>query len=145
MRNIADDEQNPGGSSSGSAVAVAAGFVPISIGTETMGSLMMPGDRSALYTIKPTLKIVSQEGIIPVALEADSAGPMTKSVMDLAHLLDVLVDPSKTTVPKDGYKSVVNGSWGDLKIGVVEPEKWLFPEKIVKYEKQASDQMVGRA
>ncbi|OAG13532.1 amidase family protein [Alternaria alternata] len=133
---------NPGGSSSGSAVGVAAGFAPISIGTETMGSLMMPSDRAALYTIKPTLKIVPQDGMIPVTLEADSAGPMTKSVMDLADLLDVLVDASKTTVPKGGYKSAVTGSWGDIKIGYVEPEKWLFPEFIVKYEKSATDQML---
>jgi amidase len=107
-----------------------------------MGSLMMPGDRSALYTIKPTLRIVPQEGIIPISHEGDSAGPMTKSVMDLAHLLDVLVDPNKTMVPNGGYKSVVNGSWGDIRIGIVEPEKWLFPERIVKYEKQATNQMV---
>jgi amidase len=108
-----------------------------------MGSLMMPSDRAALYTIKPTLKIVPQDGMIPVTLEADSAGPMTKSVMDLADLLDVLVDASKTTVPKGGYKSAVTGSWGDIKIGYVEPEKWLFPEFIVKYEKSATDQMVS--
>lgn len=102
----------------------------------------MPSDRSALYTIKPTLRIVSQEGIIPVTRESDSAGPMTKSVLDLADLLDVLVDPSKTTVPEGGYRSAVTASWGDIKIGIVAPEKWLFPERIVKYEKQATDQMV---
>ena len=104
---------------------------------------MMPSDRAALYTIKPTLKIVPQYGIIPVTYEADSAGPMTKSVLDLANLLDVIVDPSKTTIPDGGYRSAVTGSWGDIKIGVVDPEKWLFPHKIVKYEKQAMDQMVG--
>ncbi|KAK0717600.1 amidase family protein [Lasiosphaeria miniovina] len=131
----------PGGSSSGSAVAVAAGFSPISIGTETMGSLIMPSDRSALYTIKPTLKIVPQEGIIPVTPEADSAGPMTKSVLDLANLLDAIADPRKTTITEGGYKSAVTGKWGDIRIGVLEPENWLFPTKIVKYEKQASEQM----
>ncbi|KAJ5718499.1 amidase family protein [Penicillium malachiteum] len=109
---------NPGGSSSGSAVAVAAGFGPFSIGTETMGSLIMPSDRSALYTIKPTLGLIPQEGIIPVTHEADSAGPMTKSVLDLANLLDVLVDPTKTTVPEGGYKSAVTGEWGDINIGL---------------------------
>ncbi|KAJ8132894.1 hypothetical protein O1611_g731 [Lasiodiplodia mahajangana] len=133
---------NPGGSSSGPAVAVAAGFSPLSIGTEAMGSLIMPSDRAALYTIKPTLKIVPQEGIIPITLEADSAGPMTKSVRDLANLLDVLVDPAKTTVPEGGYQSAVTGTWGDIKIGVVEPDKWLWPEHIVKPEKEASDQML---
>lgn len=102
----------------------------------------MPSDRAALYTIKPTIKLIPQDGIILVSDEADSAGPMTKSVLDLANLLDVLIDPSKTTVPDGGYKSAVTGEWGDIKIGVVEPEKWLFPTKIVKYEQEASEQMV---
>ncbi|EGX92259.1 amidase family protein [Cordyceps militaris CM01] len=133
---------NPGGSSSGSAVAVSAGMSPFSIGTETMGSLIMPSDRAALFTIKPTLKIVPQDGIIPVTLEADSAGPMTKSVLDLANLLDILVDPSRTSVPEGGYKSAVNNSWGDIRIGYLDPEQWLFPTKIVKYEKDATDQML---
>nr|ODN92661.1 hypothetical protein L203_00941 [Cryptococcus depauperatus CBS 7841] len=113
---------NPGGSSSGSAVAVAAGFSPVSIGTETISSLIMPNDRSALYTIKPTLKIVPQDGIIPASLEADSTGPMTKSVLDLANLLDVIIDPSKTIIPEGGYKSVVTGEWGNIRIGILEPD-----------------------
>ncbi|KAF9770120.1 hypothetical protein IL306_012372 [Fusarium sp. DS 682] len=99
-------------------------------------------DRSALYTIKPTLKLIPQDGIIPVTTEADSAGPMAKSVLDLANLLDVLVDPSMTTRPEGGYKSAVTGSWGNIRIGVVEAEKWLFPTKIVKYNKEATDQML---
>ncbi|KUJ21855.1 amidase family protein [Mollisia scopiformis] len=133
---------NPGGSSSGSAVAVAAGFCPISIGTETTGSLIMPADRSALYTIKPTVKLIPQDGIIPISFEADSAGPMTKSVLDLANLLDILVDPSKTTIPEGGYKSAVTGSWDGIRVGWVEPETWLFPHEIVKYEKDVTDQML---
>jgi amidase len=67
---------------------------------------------------------------------------MTKSVLDLANLLDAIVDPSKTTVPMGGYKSAVTGEWDDIRVGVLDPEKWLFPTKIVKYEKEASDQMM---
>lgn len=107
-----------------------------------MGSLMMPSDRAALYTIKPTLKLIPQDVIIPITPEADSAGPMTKSVRDLANLLDVLVDPSNEHVPAGGYISAVTGEWRDIKIGVVEPQLWLFPEVIVKYEGSATDQMV---
>ncbi|CAO2654984.1 Nn.00g117170.m01.CDS01 [Neocucurbitaria sp. VM-36] len=132
---------NPGGSSSGSAHAVAAGFSPIAIGTETMGSLMIPSDRASLYTIKPTIKLVPQDGIIPVTHEADSAGPMAKSVQDLADLLDVLVDPSQTSVPEGGYRAAVTGYWGDIRIGVLDPGKWVLPEEIVKFEKEASEQM----
>jgi amidase len=76
-----------------------------------MGSLMMPSDRAALYTIKPTIRLVPQEGIVPISHEADSAGPITKSVQDLADLLQVLIDPNQTNVPKGGYRSAVTGSW----------------------------------
>jgi amidase len=96
-----------------------------------------------LYTIKPTLKIVSQDNIIPVSLEADSAGPMTKSVLDLANLLEVLVNPEKTTIPEGEYSSAITASWDNIRIGLIEPSgPWLFPDKFVKYEKEASDQMV---
>lgn len=132
---------NPGGSSSGSAVGVSAGFAPVSIGTETAGSLVMPSDRAALYTIKPTVKIVSQEGIIPISPEADSAGPMAKSVLDLANLLDILVDRDKTNVPLGGYRSAITGTWDHIKIGILEPEKWLTSERFLKYEKRAVAQM----
>jgi amidase len=108
-----------------------------------MGSLIMPSDRAALYTIKPTLKLIAQDGIIPITHEADSAGPMTKSVKDLANLLDVLVDPNYKNVPEGGYISAATGDWGDIRIGIVEPEKWLFPEIIVKYEQSAMDQMAS--
>ncbi|KAF4124991.1 amidase [Geosmithia morbida] len=134
--------QSPGGSSGGSAVAVSAGLSPLAIGTDTMGSLIAPSDRAALYTIRPTLKIVPQQGIIPITLESDSAGPMAKSVLDLALLLDALVDPTATEVPEQGYKGAVTGKWGDIRIGVIEPsDEWLFQRDFVKFEPQASEQM----
>ena len=68
---------------------------------------------------------------------------MTKSVLDLANLLDVLIDPSKTTIPEGGYKGAVTGSWDGIRVGMVEPEEWLFPREIVKYEKDVVEQMVG--
>jgi amidase len=103
---------------------------------------MMPSSRSAIYSIKPTLKIVPQDGIIPISPEADSAGPMAKSALDVADLLDILVDPSATKIPEGGYRSAITGSWGDLRIGVLEPRDWMSPPRIVKYEKSATDQMV---
>ncbi|KAF2106745.1 amidase family protein [Lophiotrema nucula] len=132
---------NPGGSSSGSAQAVAAGFAPVAIGTETMGSLIMPSDRAARYTIKCTVKTIPQDGIVPIARGADCAGPMAKSVEDLANLLDVLVDPSTTNVPPGGYCSAVTGTWDTIKVGYLKPESWLFSPEIVRYEKEATDQI----
>jgi amidase len=85
----------PGGSSSGSAVAVAAGLCAASIGTETSGSLLNPATQNGLVTVKPTVGLISCTGILPIAHSQDTAGPMTRTVRDAAILLNVLagLDP----------------------------------------------------
>ncbi len=80
----------PGGSSSGSAVAVAAGLCAASIGTETSGSLLHPASQNGLVTVKPTVGLISRAGIVPIAHSQDTAGPMTRNVRDAALLLNVL-------------------------------------------------------
>ncbi|TPQ37552.1 amidase [Bradyrhizobium guangdongense] len=80
----------PGGSSSGSAVAVAAGLCAASIGTETSGSLLSPASMNGLVTVKPTVGLISRAGIVPIAHSQDTAGPMTRTVRDAAILLNVL-------------------------------------------------------
>ena len=86
---------SPGGSSSGSAAAVAAGLAAAAIGTETSGSLLSPACQNGLVTVKPTVGLVSRAGIIPIAHSQDTAGPLTRTVRDAAILLNVLaaVDP----------------------------------------------------
>ncbi len=86
----------PGGSSSGSAVAVAAGLAAVSIGTETSGSLLSPANANGLVTVKPTVGLISRAGILPIAASQDTAGPMTRSVRDAALMLNVLAarDPT---------------------------------------------------
>ena len=81
---------SPGGSSSGSAAAVAAGLAAAAIGTETSGSLLSPACQCGLVTIKPTVGLVSRAGIVPIAHSQDTAGPLTRTVRDAAILLDVL-------------------------------------------------------
>ena len=83
-----------------------------------------PGSRAALYSIKPTIGLVSQNGIVPISSFYDTAGPMTKSALDVADLLDVIVDPTKTRIPDRGYASVLSSSWADLKVGVLDPAGW---------------------
>ena len=85
----------PGGSSAGSAVAVAAGLCAAAIGTETSGSLLSPASQNGLVTVKPTVGLISRGGIVPIAHSQDTAGPMTRTVLDSALLLNVLaaVDP----------------------------------------------------
>jgi amidase len=102
----------------------------------------MPSNRAALYTMKPTIGLIPQRGIVPVSSLSDSAGPMTKNVKDLVHLLDVLVDKSKTTVPQGGYTAALTNSWGDLKIGVLNPEEWQYNPIVVKPNAEATAQMV---
>ena len=80
----------PGGSSSGSAVAVAAGLCAAAIGTETSGSLLNPATQNGLVTVKPTVGLISRTGIVPIAHSQDTAGPMTRTVRDAAILLNVL-------------------------------------------------------
>lgn len=79
-----------GGSSSGSAVAVAAGYVPISVGTETAGSLVYPASQNGVVTLKPSLGAVSRDRIIPISSAMDTAGPMGRTVTDVAVLMNVL-------------------------------------------------------
>jgi amidase len=84
---------SPGGSSAGSAVAVAAGLAAAAIGTETSGSLLSPASQNGLVTVKPTVGLISRAGIVPIAHSQDTAGPLTRTVRDAALLLNVLAAP----------------------------------------------------
>lgn len=82
---------SPGGSSSGTGTAVAASFAMIGVGTDTGGSVRVPSAVEGLFGIRPTLRLVSQDGIVPLAHSQDTAGPMCRSVADCALLLDAMV------------------------------------------------------
>jgi amidase len=97
-------DRNPSGSSSGTACAVAAGFAPLGIGTETDGSIISPASICGVVGIKPTLGLWSRSGIVPIAHSQDTPGPMARSVADAAILLGALtgVDPrDPATQPSD--------------------------------------------
>src|SRR5262252_2419921 len=94
--------RNPSGSSSGSAVAVAAGLAPIAVGTETDGSIVSPSHSCGIVGIKPTLGLVSRTGIVPVSLAQDTAGPMARCVADAAALLGALAGPDPADEATDG-------------------------------------------
>jgi len=83
-------DRSPCGSSSGSAVAVSANLAVAAIGTETDGSIICPAAMNGLVGLKPTVGLISREGIIPISFSQDTAGPMTRSVADAAQLLSVL-------------------------------------------------------
>ncbi len=83
-------DRNPCGSSSGSAVAVAAGIVPVAIGTETNGSIVCPAGVNGVVGFKPTQHRVSGDGIVPIAPSHDIAGPIARSVRDAARVAAVM-------------------------------------------------------
>lgn len=87
-------DRSPGGSSSGSAVAVAANLCAAAAGTETDGSIVSPASFNSIVGIKPTVGLVSQEGIIPISRSQDSAGPMARTVADAAIMLAAMAEPA---------------------------------------------------
>ncbi|GLR89044.1 amidase family protein [Bradyrhizobium iriomotense] len=116
---------SPGGSSSGSAVAVAAGLCAASIGTETSGSLLYPASQNGLVTVKPTVGLISRAGIVPIAHSQDTAGPMTRNVRDAALLLNVLAakdprDPAteRQRRPADYTAGLTRDAMKGARIGV---------------------------
>jgi amidase len=116
---------SPGGSSSGSAVAVAAGLCAASVGTETSGSLLYPASQNGLVTVKPTVGLISRAGILPIAHSQDTAGPMTRTVRDAAMLLNVLaakdpLDPAtqRQRRPADYTAGLATDAMKGARIGV---------------------------
>ncbi|HEY3388093.1 MAG TPA: amidase, partial [Prolixibacteraceae bacterium] len=90
-RNPYDLSRNPCGSSSGSAVAVAANLTMVAIGTETDGSIVCPSQTNGIVGIKPTVGLVSRSGVIPISFTQDTPGPMARTVRDAAICLGALV------------------------------------------------------
>ena len=101
---------DPGGSSSGSAVAVAANLVTLSVGTETAGSILYPSSLNSVVGIKPTVGLLSRAGIIPGGISQDSPGPIARTVEDAAILLGLMtgVDPKDSATLTSEGKSYVD-------------------------------------
>lgn len=108
-----------GGSSSGSGAAVAAGLVPVAIGTETDGSIVCPASLNGIVGIKPTVGRVSTKGIIPISFSQDAPGPLARNVLDATKVLAVLLNENNLT--SCAIKP------GPVKIGVVR--KWLTGDR----------------
>jgi amidase len=94
-RNPHDPTRSPCGSSSGSAVGVAAGYVPLAVGTETNGSVVCPASANGVVGIKPTVGLVSRTHVVPISHTQDTAGPMGRTVADAVILLEAMVGPDE--------------------------------------------------
>ena len=125
--------QNPCGSSTGSAVGVSAGYSSIALGTDSIGSLISPATRAALYALKPTPGSVDMSGIYPVSAPFDAVGGMAKSVIDLAAITDILLESNgqesrNSEKPADCLPKTFRG----LNIGFLDPRVWQYPSTHVK-------------
>ncbi|SDS18667.1 amidase family protein [Christiangramia echinicola] len=98
-----------GGSSSGSGVAVAANFAPVAVGSETSGSILSPSSSNSVVGLKPTIGVLSRGGIVPISSTLDTPGPITKSVIDNAILMDAMkgVDKADAASVKAGKQQTV--------------------------------------
>lgn len=107
---------HPGGSSSGSGAALAAGLVPLSLGTDAGGSIRNPAGTCGIVGLKPTYGLLSLHGVFPVSFTLDHVGPMARSVADVALMLDALAGPN-TAGPGSGSFAIPSFA-ADLDRGV---------------------------
>jgi aspartyl-tRNA(Asn)/glutamyl-tRNA(Gln) amidotransferase subunit A len=127
-RNPWNTDHHPAGSSSGSAAAVAAGFAPATIGTDTGGSIRFPAAACGIAGLKPTYGRVSRKGVLPNCFSHDHAGPLAWTSEDCALMMQVIAghdpdDPGSAPVPVQDYAAALDGSCRGLVIGV--PWDWL--------------------
>ena len=132
VRNPWDKERVPGGSSGGSAAAVAARLTPAATGTDTGGSIRQPASLCGITGIKPTYGCVSRYGMIAFASSLDQGGPMTRTAEDAAMLLSVMAgfderDSTSVNNPPVDYTGTLNDSVAGLRIGL--PQEY-FDERL---------------
>lgn len=127
-----------GGSSSGSGAAVAAGFLPVAMGSDTGGSVRIPAAMCGTVGLKPTYGLVSRRGVIPNSFSFDHCGPLTWTVEDCAIVLNVIAghdsrDPASARRPVPDYRAALTGDVRGLRIGVVRH----FWEEDIKTDPEA--------
>ena len=123
-RNPRDPSRIAGGSSGGSAAAVAGGLVPVTLGTDTNGSIRVPAALCGVFGLKPTFARVSRAGVVPLAWSFDHVGPFARDVADLAAAFDAIAgpdarDPACATRPATRCADVLERGIDGLRIAVL--------------------------
>jgi amidase len=124
-------------------VGVSAGYAPLALGTESVGSIVMPACRAGLYALKPTLNSVYMDGVFKTSAELDVVGGLTRSASDLATLsYCALTQEKQDLLPKGGYHKYLTKNFDSLRIGFLDPTKWSLHPDIVQLDKVILQQMV---
>ncbi|MGB9414611.1 MAG: amidase, partial [Pseudolabrys sp.] len=129
-RNPHDPERTPGGSSSGSAAAVAAGMVPIALGSQTNGSIIRPGAFCGVFAMKPSHGLVSRAGVLPLSRTLDHIGPFARSIEDIALALDAIAgfdadDPDTRPLAASNFRKTATEEFGlDPRLAFVKTPMW---------------------
>ena len=123
VRNPHDVTRTPGGSSGGSAAAVAAKLVPLALGSDTGGSIRQPASLCGIVGVKPTYGRVSRYGLIAFASSLDQIGPMTRTTREAAQVLDVIsghdpLDATSSPRPVPSFEGALTRDVQGLRIGV---------------------------
>ncbi|MBI2153950.1 MAG: Asp-tRNA(Asn)/Glu-tRNA(Gln) amidotransferase subunit GatA [Candidatus Rokubacteria bacterium] len=142
----AHTQRMPGGSSSGSGVAVAAGLCAGALGSDTGGSIRIPAALCGLTGLKPTYGRASRAGVLPLAWSMDHVGPMTRTAADAAFLLGPMAgydpkDPTTSVLPVPDYRAALTGEVKGLRVGLLRA---FFLESAGMVLRQAVEQAVKR-
>jgi aspartyl-tRNA(Asn)/glutamyl-tRNA(Gln) amidotransferase subunit A len=145
-RNPWNREHSPAGSSSGSGAAVAAGFSPATLGSDTGGSIRGPAAANGIAGLKPTYGLVSRRGVIPNCFSHDHAGPLAWTSEDVAILMQIIAghdpeDPASADVPIPDYRAALTGDVKGLVIGV--PWGWFEQLPLSAATAKAFDDALG--
>ena len=145
-RNPWNRDHSPAGSSSGSGAAVAAGFSPATLGSDTGGSIRGPAAANGIAGLKPTYGLVSRRGVIPNCFSHDHAGPLAWTSEDVAILMQIIAghdpeDPASADVPIPDYRAALTGDVKGLVIGV--PWGWFEELPLSAATAKAFDESLG--
>jgi aspartyl-tRNA(Asn)/glutamyl-tRNA(Gln) amidotransferase subunit A len=146
VRNPWDQKRVPGGSSGGSAAAVASGMVPAALGTDTAGSVRIPAALCGVVGLKPTYGRVSRLGVIPLASSLDTVGVITRTAWDAAAVLQIVSghdegDPTTVEVPVPDYITDLKRPPGSARVGV--PRK-NFTDSVEPAVLEVFDSFIGK-
>ena len=149
-RNPWNADHTPGGSSSGSAVGVAARMFPAALGSQTAGSVLRPASYNGVVGLKPTFGRVSKHGVVAVAWSLDTLGTFTRTVEDAALMLDILAghdsnDPSSSPRPVSDYHTAAVAERSPPRIGVVRQFFFERSDDEVRRHIEEAAQSLGKA